>query len=288
MRRLSPAPGTGRPQLRTAAIGRLLPPALVLVALIGLWQVAARWDWIADALQIEPFLVPAPSDVAEALWNDRGLLADNAWVTIQEVVLGLALAALCGFAFALALHLSDLLRRSFYPLLMASQTVPVIAIAPILVVWLGFGIGPKLVIIALVCFFPITVNTLDGLRSVDPELPRMMRTLDASRAQTLRRVEVPSALPFLLSGAKIAAVVSVIGAVFGEWSGADEGLGHLILVAQGQVQTARVFAAVVVLSVIAIALFGALALLERRVAWWRPARSRTAQPALHLAPPRAG
>jgi putative hydroxymethylpyrimidine transport system permease protein len=253
---------------------RWLPPLVVAAALIGLWELAARWDLIADALSIEPFLVPAPSDVAESLWSDRELLADNAWVTIQEVVLGFAIAVGAGVAFAIVLHLSDVLRRAFYPLLMASQTVPVIAIAPILVVWLGFGIGPKLAIIALVCFFPITVNTLDGLRSVDPELPRMMRTLDASRAQILRRIELPSSLPFLFSGAKIAAVISVIGAVFGEWSGADEGLGHLILIAQGQVQTARVFAAVVVLSALAISLFGLLALLERRYGWWRPGRPR--------------
>ena len=255
---------------------RWLPPLAVIAALLGLWELAARWELIADALSIEPFLVPAPSDVAESLWTDRELLAENAWVTVQEVLLGFAIAVAAGVAFAVALHLSEVLRRAFYPLLMASQTVPVIAIAPILVVWLGFGIGPKLAIIALVCFFPITVNTLDGLRSVDPELPRMMRTLDASRAQILRRVEIPSALPFLFSGAKIAAVISVIGAVFGEWSGADEGLGHLILVAQGQVQTARVFAAVVVLSALAIALFGLLALLERRYGWWLPGRARTA------------
>jgi putative hydroxymethylpyrimidine transport system permease protein len=255
---------------------RWLPPLAVVAALIGLWQLAARWELIADALSIEPFLVPAPSDVAESLWRDRELLAENAWVTVQEVLLGFAIAVVVGIAFAIALHLSDLLRRAFYPLLMASQTVPVIAIAPILVVWLGFGIGPKLAIIALVCFFPITVNMLDGLRSVDPELPRMMRTLDAGRAQILRRVEIPAALPFLFSGAKIAAVISVIGAVFGEWSGADEGLGHLILVAQGQVQTARVFAAVVVLSALAISLFGLLALLERRYGWWLPRRDRPA------------
>ncbi len=251
---------------------RVLLPLAVVAALLALWELAARWDLIADALSIEPFLVPAPSDVAESLWRDRSLLADNALVTASEVVLGFALALVVGFCAAVALHLSETLRRAFYPLLVASQTIPVIAIAPILVVWLGFGIGPKLVIIALVCFFPITVNTLDGLRSVDPQLPRMMRTLDAGRAQILRRVEIPSSLPFLFSGAKIAAVISVIGAVFGEWSGADEGLGHLILVAQGQVQTARVFAAVVVLSAIAIVLFGALALLERRFAWWAPRR----------------
>ncbi len=243
-------------------------PALVVAVLLGAWELAAQWDLIADALGIEPFLVPAPSDIADSLWNDRSLLADNAWVTIQEVVLGFAIAAVVGFAFAVVLHLSPVLRRAFYPLLVASQTVPIIAVAPILVVWFGFGIGPKLAIIALVCFFPITVNTLDGLRSVDPELPRMMHTLDAGRATILRRVEVPSAMPFLFSGAKIAAVISVIGAVFGEWSGADEGLGHLILVAQGQVQTARVFAAIVVLSAIALALFAAVSLIERRVAWW--------------------
>jgi ABC-type nitrate/sulfonate/bicarbonate transport system permease component len=268
IRRLNSAAPPLRPS--GSAIG-WLAPAVVVALLIGLWEVAAQWDWLADALNIQPFLIPAPSDVASSLWTDRELLADNAWVTLQEIVLGFALAAVVGVAFALVLHLSDTLRRAFYPLLMASQTVPVIAIAPILVVWFGFGLGPKLVIVALVCFFPITVNTLDGLRSVDPELPRMMRTLDGSRGQILRRVEVPSALPFLLSGAKIAAVVSVIGAVFGEWSGASEGLGHLILVSQSQLQTARVFAAVVVLSALAIGMFGLLSLLERRVAWWRPA-----------------
>jgi putative hydroxymethylpyrimidine transport system permease protein len=259
-----------------SSLGRWLPPVAVILVLLGLWELAARWDVIADALSIEPFLVPAPSDVGESLWEDADLLADNAWVTIQEIVLGFALALACGFGFALALHRSDLLRRAFYPILMASQTVPVIAIAPILVVWLGFGIGPKLVVIALICFFPITVNTLDGLRSVDPEYGRMMRTLDADRGRILWAVEVPWALPFLFSGAKIAAVVSVIGAVFGEWVGANEGLGHLILVAQGQVQTARVFAAVVVLSALAIALFGLLTVIERRVGWWRPRPVRAA------------
>ena len=123
-------------------------------------------------LDIEHFLVPAPSEIAESLWEDRELLAEDAWVTLQEVVLGFALALVLGFAFAVALHLSDTVRRAFYPLLVASQTIPIIAIAPILVVWFGFGIGPKLAIIALICFFPITVNTLDGLRSVDPELTR--------------------------------------------------------------------------------------------------------------------
>jgi NitT/TauT family transport system permease protein/putative hydroxymethylpyrimidine transport system permease protein len=247
---------------------RLLPPLVLVAALLGAWELAARWDLLADTLGIEPFLVPAPSDIATSLWDDRELLAENALVTLAEVAAGLAIALVLGYAFAVALHLSETLRRAFLPLLVASQTVPVIAIAPILIVWLGFGIGPKLVIIALVCFFPVTVNTLDGLRGTDPAMVRMMRTLDAGRWQILRRVEAPSALPLFFSGAKVAAAVAVIGAVFGEWSGADEGLGHLILISQGQLQTARVFAAVVVLSAIAIALYGLLALAQRRFAWW--------------------
>ena len=245
-----------------------IAPVAIVVALLGAWELAARWDLLADALSVEPFLIPAPSDIAQALWEDRELLAENAWVTLKEVILGFAVAVAAGVAFAVALHLSPALRRAFYPLLIASQTIPIIVIAPILVVWFGFGIGPKLAIIALICFFPITVNTLDGLRSVDPELRKLMRTLDAGRRQTLLRVEAPAALPYFFSGAKIAVAVAVIGAVFGEWAGSDSGLGHLMLQASAQLLTARVFAAVVVLSVFAMALFGLLALLERRFAWW--------------------
>ena len=253
---------------------RWFPPILIVVVLLGLWQLAASLDVIANALNIEPFLVPSPSEIAQSLWADRSLLLDNGWVTLQEVLAGFALSVVAGVAFAVVLHLSPMLRRAFYPLLIASQTVPIVVIAPILVVWLGFGIGPKLVIIALICFFPITVNTLDGLRSVDPDLLKMMRTLDASRLQTFRRIEGPSALPYFFSGAKIAVAVAVIGAVFGEWAGSSSGLGHLIQQASAQLQTARTFAAVVVLSALAIVLFGLLAVIERRVAWWGPRSTR--------------
>jgi putative hydroxymethylpyrimidine transport system permease protein len=249
-------------------VRRALPPLLIVAAALAAWEVAARWDLLADALRIEPFLIPAPSDVAEALWSDRSLLAEDAWVTLQEVLLGFGLAVVAGLGFATLLHLSEALRRALYPVLVASQTVPIIVIAPILVVWFGFGIGPKLAIIALICFFPITVNTLDGLRSVEPDLIRLMRTLDASRWQIFLRAEAPSALPFAFSGAKVAVAVAVIGAVFGEWAGSDSGLGHLMLQASAQLLTPRLFAAVVVLSAFAIGLFGLLSLLERRLAWW--------------------
>jgi putative hydroxymethylpyrimidine transport system permease protein len=269
---VSPARSLGE-RLRPA-----LAPALVVIAGLGLWELAARWDLIANALSIKDFLVPSPTEIATALWENRSLLADNAWVTLQEVLLGFGLAAAVGIGFAFLIHLSETARRALYPLLVASQTVPIIAIAPVLVVWLGFGIGPTLVVIALICFFPITVNTLDGLRSVDPELIKMMRTLGAGRAAILGRVEAPSALPFTFSGAKVAIAVAVIGAVFGEWVGSDAGLGHLMQQAQAQLLTALLFAAIAVLSAIAIALFGLLSLLERRLITWKPdpAASRAA------------
>jgi putative hydroxymethylpyrimidine transport system permease protein len=244
------------------------PLALILL-LLGLWELAAQWDWISNALNIQDFLVPAPSDIAKSLWEDRSLLSSNAWVTLKEVLLGFLIAAAAGVGFALLIHLSDTARRAVYPLLVASQTIPIVILAPILVVWFGFGLTPKLVIVALICFFPITVNTLDGLRSVDPEAIKMMRTLDASRWQVLRRLEAPSALPYAISGAKIAVAVAVIGAVFGEWAGANAGLGVLIRQDTAQLETARAFAATTLLATIAMALFALLAFAERRIVTWR-------------------
>ena len=248
---------------------RWLLPAAVVAVLIAAWQAAASWGWTADALNLEDFLVPSPSEIAQSLWVDRSLLADNGWVTLREVLAGFGCALAVGLLFAVLLHLSETARRAFYPLIVASQTIPIIAIAPILVIWFGYGVGPKLAIIALICFFPITVNTLDGLRSVDADAVKMMRTLDASRWQIFSRVEAPTALPYAFSGAKIAAAVAVIGAVFGEWSGSSSGLGWLMTRDNATLETARLWASVVVLSLFAISLFGLLALLERRVVRWR-------------------
>jgi NitT/TauT family transport system permease protein/putative hydroxymethylpyrimidine transport system permease protein len=244
-------------------------PALLVAGLIGAWQIAADTGAIADALNLEDFLVPSPSEVASVLWEDRSLLADNAWVTLREILLGLLCALVAGISVAVALHLSETLRLATYPLAVASQTIPIPVIAPILVVWLGYGILPKLVIVALICFFPILVNTLNGLRSVDPEAAKMMRTLDASRLQILYRVETPAALPYLFAGAMIAAAIAPIGAVFAEWAGSSSGLGHMIQQDIAQLETARSFAAVFVLSLIALGLFGSIALAERRVVTWR-------------------
>lgn len=248
---------------------RLLLPAALLATLIGLWQVAASNGALAGALNLESYLVPSPSEIASSLWENRSLLAENAWVTLQEVLLGFLCALVAGIVFAALLHLSGLLRRATYPLLIASQTIPILVFAPILVVWFGFGIGPKLAIVALVCFFPIAVNTFDGLRSVDPEAIKTMRTLYASRLQILWRLEAPSALPYFFSGVRIGATIAVIGAVFGEWAGADMGLGVLIRQDNALLETARLFAAATILTAIGLALFGLIALAERRIVTWR-------------------
>jgi len=248
---------------------RWVLPILVLAALVGAWQVAASTGALADLLGLEPFLVPSPAEIASALWENRSLLAENAWVTLQEIFLGFLIGLAVGLAFGFLLRPFETLRLGFHPLIVGSQAIPIIVFAPILVVWFGYGIGPKLAVVALVCFFPIAVATADGLRSVDPEATKMMRSLDASRGQLLWRLEAPTALPFTFSGAKIGVTFAPIAAVFGEWVGADSGLGHLILQDNAQLETARVFAAAFLLSAIAIGLYGLIALAERRVVTWR-------------------
>lgn len=246
-----------------------LPPLLLMVGLVGLWQLAASGGFLADVLGLEDFLVPSPSQIADVLWQDRDLILENTRTTIFEIVAGFGLALVLGLGTAVFFRSSDLVRRAGYPLVVASQTIPVIVIAPVLVVWFGYGIWPKLLIIALICFFPIAVNALDGLRRTDPEMVRMMRSLDGSRVGIFWRVEVPTALPGVFTGARIAAAVAVIGAVFGEWAGADKGLGFLILQDNAQLETARMFASVFVLSLIAITLYSLIGLLERFVVRWR-------------------
>lgn len=248
------------------AAGRLTRtwrPALVLAALIGIWELYADLGGVSRQL-----ILPAPHQVASSLYDDRSLLLSNFLVTAEEVLLGIVVAAAVAFALAVAIHFSQTLRRALYPLLVASQTIPIPMIAPLLVLWLGFGILPKLVVIALVAFFPIVVTTLAALASVDADLLKLMRTFDASRGRTFRLLELPSALPGVLTGAKIAVVVAVIGAVFAEWAGASKGLGYLFAQSVPQVLTARAYAAVVILSAFAVLLFALLTAAERLAVPW--------------------
>ncbi|MFL5833518.1 MAG: ABC transporter permease [Solirubrobacterales bacterium] len=248
---------------------RWLLPAAMIALLLALWQLACSTGAIAGALSLEDYLVPSPTEIATSLWENRGLLAENAWVTLREILFGIAAAFVVGVGFAVFMHRSQVLRDAAYPLVVASQTIPIVVISPILVVWFGYGLTAKIVIVALICFFPITVNTLDGLRSVDPESVKMMRSLGASRRQRFWRAEAPAALPSLFTGVKIAVVVAPIGAVFAEWSGSSSGLGHLIQSDTAYYLVDRQFATVAVLSALALVLIGIVALVERRVITWR-------------------
>jgi ABC-type nitrate/sulfonate/bicarbonate transport system permease component len=236
---------------------------LLLAGFIGLWQLVASLPGVED------LIVASPVETARAIGRDHSLLLSNLWVTLEEVLLGLAAAVIAGTLSAVLMHLFRPLREAAYPLLVASQAIPVVVLAPLFILAFDFGIGPKIAITALVCFFPITVNVLDGLRSVDPELLKLMRSLRASRLATLVRVELPGSLPFFFSGLRVAATVSVIGAVFGEWAGADKGLGRMVLLANNQLETPRVYAGVVILTLMAVALFVLVTLAERVAVPWR-------------------
>jgi NitT/TauT family transport system permease protein/putative hydroxymethylpyrimidine transport system permease protein len=236
--------------------------AALLLVLLGIWEV------YVDTGGANPLILPAPHAIAQSVYDDRSLLWSNFVVTAQEVLLGILLAAVVGLGLAIAIHFSTTLRQAIYPLLVGSQAIPVPIIAPLLVLWLGFGIAPKLVVIALVCFFPIVVTTLGGLAAVDPGLTKLMRSYDAPRSRTFRHVELPSALPGVLTGAKIAAAIAVIAAVLGEWAGANAGLGYLIEQSEAQLLMPRAYAAVLILCLFAIALFWLLTLAERLIVPW--------------------
>lgn len=251
-------------RLRQALL-RSLPAFGLGCALLGAWEL------YVDVAGVESDLLPAPHEVAAALWNNGDLLWRNFAVTAEEVVLGLGLALIAGLTLAVAIHLFPLLRRAAYPLAVGSQAVPIPVIGVLLVFWWGFGLFPKLVVIALICFFPVVVATVDGLAAVDPEQPKLLRTLDASRWQAFRFAELPAALPAALSGARIALAIGVIGAFIAETTtpttGPYPGLGREIIT-DVNFQASRAYAGTAILVAFAIACFYALALAERRLAPW--------------------
>jgi len=248
----------GRPAWR-----RILPPALVLIV------VAATWDLVVHLAHVQDYIFPSLENVFRSLYkNWSSVLGSAIWVTFQEMLFGFLISIAVAVIIALSLHSSATLRRAIYPLLIGSQAVPIVVIGPILAIIFGYGITPKLIIVAISCFFPIVVNLVDGLASVDPDLIKVMRTLDGSRLATLFRVEVPSALPSFFSGLRIAAVYAPIGAVFGEYAGSQNGLGYVLIQATPQLNTDLVFAAVLLLTVMSILLFMLLSFLEKIFCPW--------------------
>ena len=242
---------------------RPVPTLAVIALLAALWEAASHWFGVPD------YILPSLDSIFSTMADQwPGTLASATWVTTEEVLLGFALAIAVAAGLAVVLHSSRILRNACYPLLIGSQAVPIVVIAPVLTIIFGFTITPKLVVVALVCFSPVVVNAVDGLAAVDPELLRVMRTLDGGRWAAFRRVEAPAALPSLFTGLRVAATYAPIGAVFGEFAGSQDGLGYLMLQATPQLETPLVFAAIFILTAEAIVLFVAVTMLERLCCPW--------------------
>jgi NitT/TauT family transport system permease protein len=243
----------------------LLMVPLVLALFVGLWQTVI---WLG---RYPAFILPSPADVA--LTFGRALADGTLWrhaqVTLSEVFAGLGLGLVTATALGYMLAKSPRLERLLAPYLVASQSVPVVAIAPLLIIWFGSGRLSKVLVCALIVFFPVLVNTIVGIRSVGENLRDLMRSLGASRWQTFRMLEVPAALPVLLGGLKIGVTLATVGAVVGEFVGADQGLGFLINQARGLFNTPLVFVAILALIVIAVTLYAAVLLLEMRLLRWQ-------------------
>ena len=266
----SQSPGaTARPAHRAnwqgrigRAAGRAIPVALAVGALLLAWQL------YASRPEADQQILPTPVAVWNALVAQREPLWGHTLVTLYETAVGFAAALVAGVVFAAVIDFSPWLRRAIYPLLVVSQTIPIITLAPLLVLWFGIGVLSKTIVITLVCFFPITVALADGLRGADPELIKLYRTFGADRWRIFRSVKLPGALPSLFSGVRIAVAYSVIGAIFAEYVGAEAGLGFYMVQKAHGFATAAVLAAIIVTALLSLALFGLVALVERLALPW--------------------
>ena len=245
-------------------------PAFVLaISLLALWELYVR------VKQVNPVFLPAPTAIIQALVNNWGVIYDNTVQTLLETVLGMGAAILLGLLLAILLNASSWMRRAIYPLLVTSQTIPIITLAPLLLIWIGFDIRPKIIVVTLYCFFPIAVACADGLASAEPDLLNLLHSMRASRWQTLWLVRLPGAMPAFFSGLRIAATYSVTGAIFGEYVGGFKGLGIYMEKATNSFATVLVFAAILVTAVLSIVLFGLVSIIERiALPWYHGAVAR--------------
>lgn len=258
------------PSLReVVALGvlyRAWRPALLLAAIVVLW-------WVVTAVGfVPPYLVPSPSATFGSIVDNPGYYWENTMVTGWETLLGFVLATAIGVLAAVAMVQSPTVERTLYPLLLFAQVIPKIAVAPLFVVWLGFGLTPKIVVAMLMAFFPVVISMVTGLRSVDPEMLELSATMGAGPASTFRRIRFPASLPYLFTGLKVAATMAVTGAVVGEFVGANSGLGNVILQANGNVDTPTLFAGLLVMSLLGVALFAVVEVLEHLLLPWHASR----------------
>jgi len=257
------------PSRRVSSTGRRWgPPSLLILGLLVLWEFSVKLTSMPE------WLLPAPSRIVRAAAEAAPLLADHVGYTLVEMIAGLAVSIVTGVALAIVIDLSPLLRRDLYPLLVMSQTIPIIALAPLLVVWFGFGLLPRVLVVTLVGFFPIAMNTAQGLEGTDPDMMALLASMGASRLQILSKVRFPGALPAAFGGLRIAATYSVIGAVIREWVGASKGLGIFMIRSANSYLTARLFAAIALTSILSVALFALVMVLERILLPWYFAAGR--------------
>lgn len=239
-------------------------PYAFAVALLAVWEALVR------LLHVPAYLVPAPSNIAIELWQQRAYLLRNVPATLYEIWVGFAIALVVGIALAVPVALTKFGDEAVMPILVATQSVPKSALAPIFVVWFGFGLAPKVVVAALLAFFPIVVNMVRGLRSVDLELVQYLRTLGSSSSEIFFRLRLPASMPYLFSAMKVSISMATVGAIVGEFIGADTGLGYVILRAINNFDTEVMFAGLTVVSLIGVVSYGLIALAERRVLSWQP------------------
>lgn len=246
-------------------------PAFVLaVALLLLWELYVRTG------QVSLTVLPSPTAVIQGLVNNWGIISQHTIQTLLETVIGMSVATILGLVLAVVLDVSPWVNRAVYPLLVTSQTIPIIALAPLLLIWFGFGLLPKVIVVALYCFFPIAVACADGLLATSQDLERLMKSMGASRWQILMLVRLPGAMPSFFSGLRIAATYSVTGAIFGEYVGAYQGLGIYMQTSANSHAIVLVFAAIVVTAVLSLLLFGLVSLVERiALPWYEGARTRS-------------
>lgn len=244
----------------TLSQARLMAAAL-FIALLGLWELAVR-GWGLSAL-----VLPAPSAVALSLWSGlaSGYFWPHVWATLQALLLGLAAGSVVGLLAGMALAEFALLERVLKPYVVVSQVVPKLALAPLFVLWFGFGLLPTVLITALICFFPLMENTLTGLRQADAQRLQLFRMLGATRLQTLLRLKLPAGLPAILAGLRVAVVLALVGAVVAEFMGASRGLGAVVIAAQGMMDTPLMFAALVLIAALGLGLYQGCLVLERRL-----------------------
>ena len=235
--------------------------------------ILAIW-WLAiEIFDIKAYLLPYPQDVLETLWTERAQLLQEGWVTLQESLWGFGLAVVVAVPLAMLVTFSKVAERTIYPILVVTQVIPKVAIAPLLIVWMGFGISAKILLAFLVAFFAIVVNTATGLASLDIKMVHLARSMGASTWQTFVRFRLPNSLPIFFAGLKVGVTLALIGAIVGEFVASSQGLGFLTVVAMGSLNTRLVFAAIIAMAIVGVAMYAAVEALERLLIPW----SRTSQ-----------